>query len=114
MTVEEPFGQSDFREALGAALRMSDDVASLPRVQKVEGRQVFQYLGNLNRPRQVAFLSEGRRIVYDFRSRRVQVGVAQWQRPADLAASERTELLRLIHEWERMNLARQSTTVHGQ
>jgi glucan phosphoethanolaminetransferase (alkaline phosphatase superfamily) len=108
MIVQEPFAQRDLREAIGAALRVPADAPLLPQLRRASGRKVFQYLGNVNRPRQVAFLRDSHRIIYDFRSQRVQIPETAWRRPDDLAPAERAEFLRLIHEWERMNLARQS------
>ncbi len=106
IVVEEPFAERDLRDAIGAALRVPAEAPSQPRVEAVHGREVFQYLGNLHRPRQIAFLRHDGRTIYDFRSQRVQIRDGAWQQPSALAVSERAEFLRLIHEWERMMLAR--------
>ena len=82
MIVEEPFAQRDFRDALGAALRVPAAAPSTPRLQQENSREVFQYLGNLNRPRQIGSLRESLRTIYDFRSRRVWVAGGEWRRPA--------------------------------
>jgi hypothetical protein len=106
IVIEEPFAGRDLRDAIGAALRVPADGASEPRVEAVHGREVFQYLGNLHRPRQIAFLQNDRRIIYDFRSQRVQIGEGVWQQPSALPVADRAEFLRLVQEWERMMLAR--------
>ncbi len=113
MVVEEPFAQRDLRDALRMGLRVAADAPSAPRLHMVKGREVFQYLGNINRPRQIAFLREDGRTIYDYRSRRVQIRGGAWQRPPDLADPERVEFQRLINVWERMNLARESSIVDG-
>jgi hypothetical protein len=102
LVIREPFGQRDLRDAIDEAMRMP---ASAPRVEPSD-REVFQYLGTLDRPRQIAFLRMAGRTVYDFRSERVQVNGGSWVHPRNLTDAERPEFLRLIREWERMVLSR--------
>ena len=105
MHLEEPFGQADLRGALGAALQQPPGVSAVPTVRPVPGRAVFQYLGDLSRPRQIAFLQDKKRLVYDFRSRRVGRRDGGWSPPAGLPDAERNAFLTLVHLWEAMNLA---------
>ena len=105
MRLEEPFGQKDLRGALGAALQQPPAVPGVPTVRSVSGRAVFQYLGDLSRPRQIAFLQDGKRLVYDFRSRRVGRRDSGWSPPSDLPDVELNAFLTLVHLWEAMNLA---------
>jgi hypothetical protein len=67
---------------------------------------VFQYLGTIDRPRQIALLGEHGRTIYDFRSGRVQLHTPDWRRPDRLTGTEREEFLRLVRQWERMMVAR--------
>jgi hypothetical protein len=103
LVIDEPFGQSDLRKALGAALRGS---AGGPRSEASQDRRVFQYLGTLRRPRQIAFLQADGRTIYDFRSGRVQFRDGVWRRVPELGPAYREQFLSLIHEWERMVVAR--------
>jgi arylsulfatase A-like enzyme len=113
IVIDQPFGQSDLRPAIGAALQVPAEMPSAPRLRSIRGRRVFQYLGTVNRPRQIAFLRPDGRTIYDFRSRRVQIRDGAWQRPSELAGPERDEFLSLIREWETMILARQSGKLHA-
>lgn len=108
LVIREPFGQRDLRDAIGEALRTPEAALTDPRVLEDPDREVFQYLGTLDRPRQIAFLRNGHRTVYDFRSRRTQTRDGSWLRPDELTHPDRTEFLRLIRAWERMTLARRA------
>jgi hypothetical protein len=77
----------------------------------VEGgnRRLFQYLGTIGRPRQIAFLTSHGQAVYDFRSQRARArDGAAWQRPGDLSDPDRAEFLELVRTWERMMAARRA------
>lgn len=111
--VEEPFAQRELRGALGRALQVPPNVAAVPRMRDAPDKEVFQYLGSLNRPRQIAFLKNDGRTLYDFRTGRAKLRGGEWLRPVDLPAPDREEFLRLIHEWERMMLARRSASGNG-
>lgn len=105
MALPDPFAQADLRGALLAAMTSepgSDAPFSVPRL---EGAPIFQYLGTLTRPSQVAFLESGGRFIYDFRSKRVQAG-GEWLRPDELPKSEHDRFLELIRYWERIQLVR--------
>lgn len=107
IVIREPFGQADLRDAVDQAMRVGVDEPATPRVATSD-REVFQYLGTLNRPRQIGFVRTGGRTIYDFREERVQFNGGPWRRPSDLHDAEQSEYLRLIREWERMMVARQS------
>lgn len=108
MTIEEPFGHVDLRRAIGAALRTPETAPAAPRVSQSGGRPVFQYLGTVNRPRQIAFRTGVGGIAYDFRSRKVQVRSGAWLPLSDVSGEERERFHDLVHYWERMMLARAS------
>jgi hypothetical protein len=103
----QPVAQSELRPALLAALEAPD--GSAPPATHPRGETpIFQYLGDLARPRQVAFLLPTGRFVYDFRSGRVKPGAGDWLRPDELPKAEREEFLDLVHFWERIQLARRA------
>jgi hypothetical protein len=104
MNVEEPFGQAELRDAIRRALDAPDSTTA-PRVVRRSGKRVFQYLGNLDRPRQIAFAEGPTRIIYDFRTRRVLAADA-WQTPDKLDGQTSRRFLELVHYWERLVLAR--------
>jgi len=106
LVVREPFGQSDLRDAIGDALRTSPDAPSRP-MRVASERDLFQYLGTLRRPREIALLrAAGGRTIYDFRTGRAQVNGGAWQRLSDLGDTDRSALFGLIQYWERMIVAR--------
>ena len=107
LIVREPFGQADLRDAIGEALSCDPGGDERPRFLDLPGKRVFQYLGNINRPRQIGFESGQARIIYDFRQRRVRTAdTAEWRHPDELTDAERPAFLELIHYWERMMVAR--------
>ncbi|HEY5619828.1 MAG TPA: sulfatase-like hydrolase/transferase, partial [Vicinamibacterales bacterium] len=106
LAIEEPFAQADLRDAIGTALANPHDPEAIPTVTTNSSRTVFQYLGLITRPAQIAFTGTGGRITYDFREGKARVGSDEWRRPEDLNAKERSAYLHLIRTWERMMLAR--------
>jgi arylsulfatase A-like enzyme len=105
MRVPDPVSQIDIRAALNEAMRVAPDLPGVPVLVRTS-RPVFQYLGDLRRPRQIAFLEDGRRLIYDFRTARAQ-GHDGTSRPvSELVAPDRDAFLQLIQQWEWMNLAR--------
>jgi arylsulfatase A-like enzyme len=109
--VAEPFGQIDLRQTIDRALR--EGIHDAPELTSPEGKEVFQYLGNLPRPRQIAVRRIDARTTYDFRTRRVRFGDGAWRPVETLTRSERADFLRLVHTWERMMLARGKTAGAG-
>jgi hypothetical protein len=106
IVIEEPFGQAALRDAIGAALaRMLGETHS-PVVKENPTGTVFQYLGTLDRPRQIALTSKHGRTMYDFRTGLVHVGTGDWQRVDGLSSAESHAFLQLVHFWESMMLAR--------
>ena len=100
----DPFGQDDLRSAVGNALSGSWSGPTTPVLEPVPDREIFQYLGELPRPRQIAVLKNGARTIYDFRKNRVRIADGPWQRPNALDASDKREFLRLIYRWEAMKV----------
>lgn len=106
LTIEQPFGQSDLRNAIDMALATSAD--TLPHVVTTPGKKVFQYLGNIDKPRQIAFDFGTARTIYDFRTGRVSTGDGSWQRPEELRDDSAAQFLELVHLWERMMVAKRA------
>ena len=102
MVIPEPFAQADLRQGIDAALRLPPTVPSQPRLTTDGAREIFQYLGTLARPRQIAFLGATGRTIYDFRDHRIQFGEGDWLEPDTLDEAARTEFERLVHFWERL------------
>jgi len=108
LTIQEPFAQADLRDAIGSALTRPDIAGARPTLSTRPSRRVFQYLGLIERPAQIAWTGLAGAVVYDFREGIVSVGSDQPQRPEDLTAAEHADFLSLIRTWERMMLARHS------
>jgi arylsulfatase A-like enzyme len=106
MRIHEPFGHVDLRGALTEALTTPLGQDARPVADFSASRQVFQYLGEIRRPRQVGFLRDGRRLIYDFRTNRVRLWDDEWVAPATFTGRDLEEFDQLIHHWEAMNLAR--------
>ena len=103
VALTEPFGQADLRDAVATALSESPS-HGVPQIRTDSSQSVFQYLGTVDRPAQIAFVNMKGRTIYDFRSRRVRVGDDPWRHPEDLEPSELRAFRRLVHTWERMVL----------
>jgi hypothetical protein len=97
----EPVGQAAIRSTLLAALSGAESAQAAP----CEGPGVFQYLGTIDRPRQIAFVTRAaRRVVVDLRQGRARVGEGAWTALSRLRGAERTEVEQLVHYWERLRL----------
>jgi hypothetical protein len=106
LEIDEPFGQIELRNALAAALARDGAAGSRPRVSEKTGKEVFQYLGSIHRPRQIALTGLTGRTIYDFRDNRVTLADGSTVRPDALEGPAAAPFLRLVHLWERMMLAR--------
>jgi hypothetical protein len=106
LSIAEPFGQSDLRDAIAAAMAKDAAQGVTPRVVTPEGKVVFQYLGAIDRPRQIAFAGSNGRTIYDFRTRRVSLLDGTSHRPDELQGKPLAQFVRLVHFWERMMVAR--------
>ncbi len=103
IVIREPFGQSDLRDSIDAAMRA--DAPAGPQLVADPAKRVFQYLGTLDHPRAIAFATAHHRLIIDLRSGRVAAD-GTWQKPADLPPALAVEYADLVHLWERMRLAR--------
>jgi hypothetical protein len=107
LQITEPFGQAELRDALRTALSSSERANDPPLVSRDDGKRVFQYLGTVRRPREIAFTTTAGRTIYDFSRREIRIGGREWRRPADLTPAEHVEFLELVRFWERLVLAGQ-------
>ena len=115
LVIKEPFGEADLRDAVGDALG-GESLEARPTVVAAPGKLVFQYLGSIDRPRQIAFVGApesggaaagaGARIIYDFRNGRALAADGTWRAPDRLDPPDRARFLQLIRYWEQMMLAR--------
>lgn len=114
LTIVEPFAQADLRDAIGKALEQPYTPGARPALTTSSSHTVFQYLGLIARPAQMALTGGAGRIMYDFRERKARIGNGEWRRPEDLATDEYAAFLRLVHTWERMMLARHAAAASGE
>jgi hypothetical protein len=101
--ITEPFAQSSLRSLIWDALapgRARRGGAVQPRDQGV-----FQYLGTLERPRQIAVMGTRGQRIYDFREERARIGDSRWKRLPELTPDESTAIVELVRVWERLRLA---------
>ena len=105
--VSEPLGQAELRDILWGALTRTDGRRT-PALVEDRSRSVFQYLGTLPRPAEIAFTGHGRQIAYDFRARRARIDRQQWEAPDALPSGPRDRWRDLVTTWERMMLSRQT------
>ncbi len=105
LRIQEPFGQSELRDAIGTALR-SENFAAPAVASEDPEKLVFQYLGNPDRPRQIAFAGpSGARAIFDFRTRKYRDDQLPWTDPDQLPPDASRRFLSLVQFWERMMLA---------
>jgi arylsulfatase A-like enzyme len=113
LEIAVPFGQSDLRDAIGRALSGGTPTAA-PVVRDGGAKRVFQYLGIVDRPRQIALRGRDGRISYDFRSRQVCLEARPCRPASGLDTAERARFHDLVHYWESMVVARSQVVSHEQ
>ncbi len=105
LLIEEPFCQVDLRSALRKALSDRSGPTGPRLKDRAPGATIFQYLGSLARPRQIAFRTKRTQVIYDFRDGILTVDGTTWQAPRQLTGSDLEAFLHLIRFWERVRLA---------
>ena len=108
----EPMAQSDLRGVLLDALGSVAPQERPVRVARGEA-SLFQYLGNLSRPREIAFVRSNGRILYDFRTGRGRVGSGAWTSLPAMAERDHEQVMELIRYWERIQLTRRHAWQRG-
>jgi hypothetical protein len=111
--IREPLGQVELRDMLWSALTKTDE-AQRPTLTTDPSRLVFQYLGNVSRPAEIAFTSQGHQILYDFRDRKARIDRGSPTSTDTLPTAQRSAWLGLVTAWERMMLSRQQRGRHGE
>ena len=112
LDIREPFGQSDLRGAIGEALATAAPQA-MPSARVDNSKNVFQYLGVLDRPGQIGLIGAASRITYDFRSGRVCVDDQPCAPAAHVGEPQQSRYLELIRRWESMIVARATAGVRN-
>ena len=103
--VTEPFGQVDLRDAVRDALAAWTPDARPDRLRDPR-TTVFQYLGTMDRPAQIAFTGLATQVAFDFRTGLAHTAGGSWRRVTDLGPQDTSAVVGLIRFWERMKLAR--------
>jgi len=109
IAIVQPFGQSDLRDDIRAAMAAAPGAPSL---RADPAREVFQYLGTVDQPAQIGLAGLDRQLVYDFRTNLVSAGTSPWKHAEALAPADHEVFLRLIRMWERMILAKRGGGDH--
>ncbi|MFQ5559619.1 MAG: sulfatase-like hydrolase/transferase [Nitrospinota bacterium] len=109
--VQEPFGQRDLRGIINTALSTKQPLLSKPVKMENREKKIFQYIGDLDKPGQIGFFQNNRRLVYDFHKEAVKDWAGKWKRIGELSESSREDLKGLIYLWESMVLANQKVSV---
>ncbi|MGQ0793004.1 MAG: sulfatase-like hydrolase/transferase [Deltaproteobacteria bacterium] len=99
--VRYPVGHQEIRWILHRALENPDGGYRGQAIAD-ENKRVFQYLGFMRRPNQIALASSKGRILYDFRRNRILTSDDKWSAfdAESLDAETYREAAELIHTWE--------------
>ena len=103
MRIPIPFGQASLRDAINEALTGSVALSVHPVVESGRSVGVFQYLGPLETPGQIAWLTNTGQVTYDFRTNRVGLWGSS-VRPEALYGEPLRSFTNLAHLWESMQL----------
>lgn len=109
--ITTPFGLADLRTTLNEALA-SGQLAERPAVSRRSTARVFQFLGALETPAQIGWMTSEGSFTYDFRSERVGVW-GNTLRSRDLIGDPRQTFQNLVYSWESMLLARDARRVRS-
>ncbi|MEO6212064.1 MAG: sulfatase-like hydrolase/transferase [Vicinamibacterales bacterium] len=104
VNIETPFGLADVRRAVTGAMTTGAGSNDRP-VQRTSGARVFQFLGTLETPSQIGWMTSDGSFTYDFRSERVGLWDSAVAEP-DLLGGPRRIFEELVYTWESMLLIR--------
>jgi hypothetical protein len=114
LSLPQPFGHAEVRQAIWDALARTPETTPRPDFGQVSANPVFQYLGSVDRPREIGAVDANGRLAYDFRSDRVQLpGRTDWQRRERLSDTDSASFLALVRRWEAMMVARARGPIPG-
>jgi hypothetical protein len=102
--ITTPFGQSQLRDALSDALSGKEPIDAPPMVEPGTSGRVFQYLGPLDTPGQIGWLTSEGGFTFDFRTNLVHL----WDtnvRADQLKGAPQNSFEELVHTWESLQLA---------
>ena len=102
LRLAEPFGQVALRDALWQALGTQP---VQPNPTDLGSGTVFQYIGSVERPQQIAMRSAAGVLTLDLRTRRIRVGSGSWQLENSLTPTDTSRLEGLVRFWESALLA---------
>jgi Sulfatase len=107
--VTMPFGLADVRRMINEALASAVDGGSPPVAHVSRSARVFQFLGALETPSQIGWMTTDGSLTYDFRSERIGL----WDGAVsnrDLTGAPKHLFEELVFTWESMLLARSQRT----
>jgi hypothetical protein len=106
IVLSEPFGHADIRGAMRQALAAVPESDPRPTFSPALEGVTFQYVGSeVARPRQIGFVSQSGRTLYDFRTGRARFPDTVWGRPDALGPFETSAFLDLVYRWESLALS---------
>ncbi|HEY3355755.1 MAG TPA: sulfatase-like hydrolase/transferase [Polyangia bacterium] len=108
MAVHEPLGHAEVRDLIWEALSR-DPAAQAPTLVQDPERRVFQYIGELDRPRRIGWRTLAGQVVYDFKAGTTLEAEGG---PERLARGAVGPAVPLIQRWEAMMLARAARRQH--
>jgi hypothetical protein len=103
MHIATPFGQSRLRDAINEALSGKERLGAPPVVDSGTSVRVFQYLGPLETPGQIGWLTTEGAFTYDFRTNLVSLWDTKIKASA-LTGEPRDAFDELVHTWESLQL----------
>jgi glucan phosphoethanolaminetransferase (alkaline phosphatase superfamily) len=106
IVIDQPFGHIELRGVLNEMLQKEFTETNRPVLNDSTTEKVFQYLGNIKRPSQIAFRHNRGRTTYDFRTGRIQVSDGSWKLPGELTVAEYSDYRNLVNMWEGMIISR--------
>ncbi len=113
MTIQEPWSQHLLRDALRDAMQNEITGAATPRRVPEPEAAVFQYLGGIQRPRQIGWRRTDGVVLLDVRNRRGSTDGVRWIPLSDIMWTDEAGFHSLLTFWDRMRLAVQEQRGHS-
>jgi hypothetical protein len=106
LVLRQPFAQAAVRDAIWDALARVPEGTPRPDFTQPATTPSFQYLGDVNVPREIGFVGRTGRTLYDFREGSVQLPGSSWERADRLKPDGTRAYLGLVRFWESMMVTR--------